>query len=167
MAVLRRPADAPTLRMAKPKNRKTSNAPVPKEATAIISPAMLDKHRLSCDGQTVTLTPRTFQAERAAIAEACDVIADGVAVGTVKGRDLIPAHACAMVPGLVAGDVPRVELSHEQALDYLRREAVTLPDGTPRGHVIVTYAGHPLGWMKNLGNRANNLYPAEYRIRNL
>lgn len=167
MAILRRPADAPTTRMAKTKNRKVANAPVPKEAAAIVSPTMLDTHRLISDGQAVTLIPRTFQAERAAIADTCDVIADGVAVGTVKGRDLIPAHACAMVPDLLADSVPRVELSHDQALDYLRREAVTLPDGTPRGHVIVTYAGHPLGWMKNLGNRANNLYPAEYRIRNL
>lgn len=167
MAVLRRPADVPTLRMAKPKNRKAANAPIPKEATAIVSPMMLDTHRLRCDGQSVTLIPRTFQAERTAIADACDVIADGVAVGSVKGRDLIPAHACAMVPGLVSDSIPRVDLSHDRARDYLRREAVTLPDGTPRGHVIVTYAGHPLGWMKNLGNRANNLYPAEYRIRNL
>ena len=44
-------------------------------------------------------------------------------------------------------------------------EAVAMPDGTPRGYVLVTYKNHPLGFVKNIGNRANNLYPQEWRIR--
>ncbi|WP_289300360.1 methyltransferase RsmF C-terminal domain-like protein, partial [Xylanibacter muris] len=32
---------------------------------------------------------------------------------------------------------------------------------------LLTHAGHPLGFVKNLGSRANNLYPAPWRIRNL
>ncbi len=61
---------------------------------------------------------------------------------------------------------PRAELTHEQALAYLRREAITLPADAPTGYVIVTYLRHPLGFVKNLGSRANNLYPQEWRIRN-
>ena len=38
------------------------------------------------------------------------------------------------------------------------------PD-VPRGYVLLTYQGHSLGFAKNIGNRANNLYPAEWRIR--
>ncbi|MDU5343217.1 MAG: hypothetical protein E6150_01970, partial [Prevotella bivia] len=30
---------------------------------------------------------------------------------------------------------------------------------------VLTYEGHPLGFAKNLGNRANNLYPQEWRIK--
>ena len=37
-----------------------------------------------------------------------------------------------------------------------------MPDGTPRGFVLLTYGGYPLGFVKNIGNRANNLYPAEW-----
>ena len=59
----------------------------------------------------------------------------------------------------------RCELSYTEALRYLRREAITLPADTPRGFVLVTYRNHPLGFVKNLGNRANNLYPNEWRIR--
>ena len=51
------------------------------------------------------------------------------------------------------------------ALRYLRKEAVNLPEGTPRGYVLVTYRGIPLGWEKNIGNRANNLYPQEWKIK--
>lgn len=35
----------------------------------------------------------------------------------------------------------------------------------PRGYVLLTYRNIPLGFVKNIGNRANNLYPQEWRIR--
>jgi len=31
--------------------------------------------------------------------------------------------------------------------------------------VLLTWQGEPLGFVKNIGNRANNLYPNEWRIR--
>lgn len=43
--------------------------------------------------------------------------------------------------------------------------ALVLPPETPRGIIQVGYQGHRLGLMKNLGTRANNLYPKEWRIR--
>ena len=58
-----------------------------------------------------------------------------------------------------------VELSYPDALRYLRGEALTLPADTPRGIVTVTYRGIPLGPVKNIGNRANNLYPKPWRIK--
>ena len=57
-----------------------------------------------------------------------------------------------------------VELTRRQALDYLHCDALRLDD-TTRGIVLVTYNGVPLGFVKNLGNRANNMYPQEWRIR--
>jgi NOL1/NOP2/fmu family ribosome biogenesis protein len=60
---------------------------------------------------------------------------------------------------------PTAEVDEEQAIAYLRTEALQLPADTPRGYVLLTYQGHPLGFVKNIGNRANNLYPAEWRIR--
>ena len=49
--------------------------------------------------------------------------------------------------------------------DFMPPEAITLPADTPRGHVLLTYQQLPLGFVKNLGNRANNLYPNEWRIK--
>ena len=63
------------------------------------------------------------------------------------------------------GEGTHVELSYSQALQYLRREALTLPSEVPTGMVTVTYQGMPLGTAKNLGTRANNLYPKEWRIK--
>lgn len=65
------------------------------------------------------------------------------------------------------GRYPEVELSMTDALKYLRREALVLDPEVPKGYVVVKYRGYSLGFVKNLGNRANNLYPAEWRIRNL
>ncbi len=59
----------------------------------------------------------------------------------------------------------RVDLSLSDALRYLQREALVLPPETPRGIVQVCYQGQRLGLVKNLGTRANNLYPKEWRIR--
>ena len=56
-------------------------------------------------------------------------------------------------------------LSYPQAIAYLRGESLTLPPDTPRGIVEVSFMGHPLGLAKNIGTRANNLYPKEWRIK--
>jgi len=66
---------------------------------------------------------------------------------------------------LPEGDCPQVDLPYSEALKYLRGEALTLPADTPRGFVTVTYQGFPLGPAKNIGNRANNLYPKPWRIK--
>ena len=57
------------------------------------------------------------------------------------------------------------EIDYPTALRYLRREAIVLPPDTPRGIVTVSYQGIPLGQCKNIGSRANNLYPKEWRIK--
>ena len=59
----------------------------------------------------------------------------------------------------------KVDLDYKSAISYLRGEALVLPEGTPRGEVTVCFQGHSLGPVKNIGSRANNLYPKEWRIR--
>ena len=59
----------------------------------------------------------------------------------------------------------KVDLDYKSAISYLRGEALVLPEDTPRGEVTVCFQGHPLGQAKNIGTRANNLYPKEWRIR--
>jgi hypothetical protein len=66
---------------------------------------------------------------------------------------------------LPEGTFPQVALSYSDALKYLRGESLTLPADTPRGLVTVTYQGIPLGPAKNIGNRANNLYPKPWRVK--
>jgi 16S rRNA C967 or C1407 C5-methylase (RsmB/RsmF family) len=58
-----------------------------------------------------------------------------------------------------------VDVDYPEALKYLRGEALVLPADTPKGIVTITYKGQPLGPAKNIGNRANNLYPKAWRIK--
>lgn len=93
------------------------------------------------------------------------ILQSGIELGTIKGKDIIPSQALALNTSLKKDAFPRVELDLETALNYLRREAIVLPIDTPTGFVLVCYQGHPLGFVKNMGNRSNNLYPQEWRIR--
>jgi 16S rRNA C967 or C1407 C5-methylase (RsmB/RsmF family)/NOL1/NOP2/fmu family ribosome biogenesis protein len=67
-----------------------------------------------------------------------------------------------------AGEYPSVELDREAALRYLSKGTLTFKDigpDTPAGYMRVTYKGLGLGFIKNIGNRINNLFPVEKRIR--
>lgn len=89
----------------------------------------------------------------------------GVTLGELKGKDWQPHHALAMSTALNRAAFAEAELTYEQAIAYLRKEAVTLDASAPKGYVLLTYRGVPLGFGKNIGNRVNNLYPNEWRIR--
>ena len=59
---------------------------------------------------------------------------------------------------------PAVEVDRQTALAFLHRDAIVLGDA-PKGFVLIKYDGVPLGFVKNLGNRCNNLHPQGRRIR--
>lgn len=88
----------------------------------------------------------------------------GTEIGVIKGKDVIPSHELALGAYSLAG-LPTVEVDKEQALQYLRRKEFIV--NAPRGWVLLTYAGLPLGWIKVLHNRINNYYPAGWRIVNV
>lgn len=92
------------------------------------------------------------------------VISMGIELGVVKGNDFIPSHALAMSSELNREAFAIRELTYNEAISYLRREAISIPDA-PNGFVLLTFKNEPLGFVKNIGNRANNLYPDKWRIR--
>ena len=89
----------------------------------------------------------------------------GLAMATQKGKDLIPEHALALSNALNISKFNVCDISLDEAVTYLRRESIILDTDTEKGFVLLTYKNHPIGWVKNIGNRTNNLYPQEWRIR--
>lgn len=89
----------------------------------------------------------------------------GIPLAEIKGKKIVPCHALALSIECKADAFPRAELSKDDALRYLRRESIILPNDVPQGYTLATYQGLPLGFLNNLITRANNLYPAEWRIR--
>ena len=116
-------------------------------------------------GTEVMALPSDMEPLYATLSEQLHLIKAGITLTELKGRDALPAHDLAMSTALRAEAFAHCELAYDEALRYLRREAITLPADTSRGFVLVTYRNVPLGFVKNLGNRANNLYPNEWRIR--
>ena len=92
---------------------------------------------------------------------------DGKALPEQKGKEEIPTAAQALSLNFPKDKYPRLNLTLEQAQHYLHREALILPKDTPKGFVIVCYQNQALGFVKNLGDRANNLYPKNWAIKNL
>lgn len=114
-----------------------------------------------------TAVPTAFVGIREQLAQVVPLLIGGIEIAEEKGKKLIPQHALAMSIAASSSAFPRVEIARNLALAYLHREAITLPTEAPRGYVLLTYRGLPLGFANNLGNRANNLYPNEWRLRNL
>lgn len=91
----------------------------------------------------------------------------GIEAAERKGRDLIPTHDAFLSSAFRRDIFPEIPLTEEEALVYLRRENLQGFPDVPGGICCVTYKGLPLGRINNIGNRSNNLYPHEYKIRNL
>ena len=163
LAVMRKP-DESTRPVNRRMRRRRAPRPVPEQVKAwIASPGDYAFEMVGDAG--VRAVPRVFGEVLATLEEQVQVIAAGVAVGEVKGRDVVPAAALALSTALRGEAFPRVELPREGALRYLRREAMVLPEDVPRGYAIAAYRGLPLGFVKQLGARANNLFPDAWRIR--
>lgn len=159
MAVVRKPVDDDYVsEVRKPKRKKgekTAKFPeVARDVAGWIKPEY--EVKFESDGENVWCVPGGF--------DASDELRPRTLVAVIKGKSLIPTQDLAMSDMLQRGAFSECEVNRTTALTYLRHEAVQLPEGTSKGMVLLTYGGKPLGFVKNLGNRANNLYPAAWRI---
>lgn len=89
----------------------------------------------------------------------------GVELGKINKNQWIPSHewALSIFP---KNNIAIVQLDLEQALDFLRKEDILI-ENLQEGWILVQYECLSLGLLKNLGNRTNNYYPKEWRIKNL
>ena len=134
--------------------------PLPKGLDALVTKKVVFRQK----GETVTAVPEHLSTDVTTLEHALHVIAAGCALGVAKGKNFIPDADLALSMMLSPDAYPAVEVDKETALAYLHRDAVTFPEA-PLGYLTVRYQGHPLGFVKNLGNRCNSLHPQSRRIR--
>lgn len=115
-------------------------------------------------GDRVLAMPREHTAAMLALQQKMKVLHCALPLADVKNNKLLPLHQLAMSNALRREAFCNVELEREKALAYLHREALAF-EQAPVGYLLLTYKDRPIGFAKNIGNRANNLYPAEWRIR--
>ncbi len=97
------------------------------------------------------------------LAEGLNVIYSGVAMGQIFKGKLKPDHALALFGALRRDVVPTVELADDQTQAYLRKRDVEVAQFA-EGLNLVTAHGHPIGFVKRIGARVNNMYPNQLRI---
>ncbi len=167
IAVLRRPDEDFRPAVSSKKNTaKRAQKPAPELKT--ISQWLDGDVDLAIDGETVTATsPRTRQIADS-VARALNIVAVGTPVATLKANAkksiITPTHQLALSTLLRRDAFPSVEVDYTGAIDFLRRQTPCGYAELPAGYVLLTYGGHPLGFIKNLGTRANSLMPNELRI---
>ena len=113
-------------------------------------------------GQNIAVVPAAWQQTIQYLMQELKVRYAGVELGTIAKKDLLPEHSLALST-FIGSHVFSVELTEEQALNYLRKADLQI-ESTHKGWAVANYKGKNLGWMKLLGNRINNYYPKEYRI---
>ncbi len=131
-------------------------------------------HNLLTDSQDYEFFKKGnyWQAISKSLYEDCNYLSDnlnilnaGICLGEYKGKDFIPHQGLALSLQLDREAYPCFEVDWNTAITYLRRENIILPTDVKKGYVLLTHKDAPIGFVKNLGNRANNLYPQEWRIR--
>ncbi|MCR4920884.1 MAG: rRNA cytosine-C5-methyltransferase [Bacteroidaceae bacterium] len=162
MAVLRKKnTEASAAQNYSKQNKKLQQAR--SKTTASLRDWLAGQFEFIADGDVCIALPGAHASLCADTLSSLHILMQGVQVATMKGHDWQPSHALAMSQAYVRGSFPEAALDYDTALAYLRRETIQVD--APRGYVLVTFRGLPLGFVKNLGSRANNLYPQEWRIR--
>lgn len=113
-------------------------------------------------GDRILAVHETVQQALARLQETLYLRKAGAAAGKLSPKGLIPDHELAL-SGLIGNEVVDIALNLEDALQYLRKEAVSLNEAKA-GWATVSYDGLRLGWVKVLSGRMNNYYPQAWRI---
>lgn len=108
--------------------------------------------------------PKSIYDDLLIVKSQLNIISEGICLGEFKGKDFIPHQSLAQSINLNKDAFNVYDVDWKTAIAYLRKEAIILEEQA-KGYILLTYKNKPLGFVKNIGNRANNLYPQEWRIR--
>ena len=115
-------------------------------------------------GEKVIAVPSVLSSSLAVLESSLHVLSAGCAVGVLKGQTLVPDADMALSLIYDRKSYPVAEVDLPAALAFLHKDAIMLPE-SEKGYVLISHEGASLGFVKNLGNRCNNLHPQGRRIR--
>ena len=164
MAVARK-AGEPMSRRRMPKARREVIAAVEKRSEQELSRWVKEPKRMRffSAGDTIYACWAEHYDEIKALSSRLAVIYSGVALGQIFKGKLKPDGALAFYVGLNRDAVATAELSLDEALQFLRKQDMSA-EPFVEGVNMVLYKGLPLGFVKRVGGRINNMYPASLRI---
>lgn len=113
-------------------------------------------------GDDIVALPDSLREQMAFLCGRLNVFYCGTPVASIKGKRPQPLQSLALSCCINRDAFDVADVDYPTALAYLRGESLNIP--VPKGYVLLTYNGASLGFVNNLGNRANNLYPKPLRI---
>lgn len=116
------------------------------------------------NGDNFLAIPKNMLPSYTILSQYLNIVSAGITLGQIKGRDFIPNQSLALSCHIDSSLFNLVEIDKESAISFLRCETLYLTNA-PKGLVLLQYQGVNIGFVKNIGSRANNLYPNEWRIR--
>lgn len=152
-------------RRVTPKSRRKIFTPVTSAEKSEAARWVDDASRVSfrCIGDMIYCYDKDVVADVEALSDSLTVIYSGVSMGQIFKGKLKPEHPLALYVGLNAEVVSRVELDEATAISYLRRQDISA-EGMAEGINLVCYKSLPIGFVKRIGVRCNNMYPKDLRI---
>lgn len=148
--------------------KRGKNVLVPMDAKALVQFKGLltkpEKWIFYQKNDMVLLLPSAKNKEIEYITDSLHVMYSGVEVGQMTKKEFRPEHALALFSGLNKDYFPVINVDKEQALKFLRKDDLVFENAV-EGWSLLAYNGVGLGWVKKVGNRFNNYYPKEWRIR--
>lgn len=98
------------------------------------------------------------------LAESLKALWIGAPIGKLSRKELVPAEELALQVDFNVDAFPSIDLEKDDALRYMRGEWAYSGDAL-QGWNVARFHGHSLGFVKVIGNRVNNYWPKEWRIR--
>lgn len=117
------------------------------------------------EGNVWNIVPKSIENDFQFLRSFLKTISYGVNLGEEKGKKFVPSHSLALSNIIDKEAFVVCDLDWETAIAYLQKNAITLNGAFEKGYILLAYKNVPIGFVKNIGNRANNLYPQEWRIR--
>ncbi|MFV0470927.1 MAG: methyltransferase RsmF C-terminal domain-like protein [Paludibacteraceae bacterium] len=122
------------------------------------------KWEIYTDNHLVSAFDKEKSEKLLAIKSQMRVLHFGIAMSEQKGKDFIPQTGLALSKHVDTKQFYTETIDYNTAISFLKKEIIFL-SSAPVGFILLKYKGIPLGWVKNVGNRCNNLYPGEWKIR--
>ena len=163
LSVIRKTSNTPRAKKNKEENKKQTKA-LNKNSIPTLSLINPDKWAIVEEGNLTKAYDKERLSDFKLINSQLKCMHSGILLGETKGTDFIPSACIALSKNLDNESIKSIEVDYKTAISFLRKEAIQLPQ-TSRGYLLIRYKGQALGWVKNVGNRCNNLYPTEWRIR--
>ena len=144
------------------KNTKTQNLLLPGDIRAYIRTP--EYYRPYAKDNIVGVIPEQHSDFIQLLESNLRILYQGCEMAEIINRKSKLLPSLALWQGLNKANCALLDTDRMTALTFLKKEDIPVPPKTAEW-LLVTYRGQGLGWCKHLGNRLNNYYPKEWRIR--